>query len=161
MSVCVAVVLGCAGVGIALGSYYPIKSVITAAATLPRVASKANVSAQSGWDDNRTYFKSTPEASALPSAQPKQDRQMVLLNPGTAEPPAAAEEQPKRAPSREAPNVDQNALPRQQPQARGPRGDRNVLVVVRRRAPPYDTKVLRGRIRNGELIVKASGITLR
>jgi hypothetical protein len=160
MSACVAVVLGCACVGIALGSYYPIKSVITAAATLPRVASKANVSAQSGWDDNRTYSKSTPEASALPSAQPKQDRQMVLLNPGTAEPPAASEVQPKRAPSREAPYVDQNALPRQR-KARGPRGDRNVLVVVRRRGPPYDTKVLRGRIRNGELIVKASGITLR
>jgi hypothetical protein len=36
-----------------------------------------------------------------------------------------------------------------------------VLVVVRRRGPPYDTKMLRGRIQNGQLIVHAPGITLR
>ena len=43
-------------------------------------------------------------------------------------------------------------------------GDRNVLVVVRRSGPPYDTKFLRGRIENGRLIVNARdrrGITLR
>jgi hypothetical protein len=36
-----------------------------------------------------------------------------------------------------------------------------VLVVVRRRGPPYDTKVLSGRIQNGHLIVNAPGIALR
>jgi hypothetical protein len=42
--------------------------------------------------------------------------------------------------------------------------DRNVLVVVRRSGPPYDTKILRGRIENGRLIVNARdrrGLTLR
>jgi hypothetical protein len=36
-----------------------------------------------------------------------------------------------------------------------------VLVVVRRRGPPYDTKILQGRIRDGRLIVNARGLTIR
>jgi hypothetical protein len=41
---------------------------------------------------------------------------------------------------------------------------RNVLVVVRRVLPPYDTKVLRGRMQDGHLIVDSRvrrGMTIR
>ena len=41
---------------------------------------------------------------------------------------------------------------------------RNVLVVVRRVVPPYDTKVLRGRMQDGHLIVDSRdrrGMTIR
>jgi KaiC/GvpD/RAD55 family RecA-like ATPase len=50
---------------------------------------------------------------------------------------------------------------RQQPVQSATNGDRNVLVVVRRREAPYDTKVLHGRIRDGRLIVNARGMTIR
>jgi hypothetical protein len=42
-----------------------------------------------------------------------------------------------------------------------PVGERRVMVVVRRVGAPHDTKVLRGRIRDGRLIVDSRGITIR
>jgi hypothetical protein len=98
---------------------------------------------------SRTEPKQAPQVSG---------GRVVRLNPESVQPPAA--EEAKRA-STETPNAEQKASPRQY-SAKGLRsGDRRVLVVVRRRGPPYDTKVLRGRIQNGQLIVHAPGITLR
>jgi hypothetical protein len=152
----VALVVACAGVGIAAGSYYPIKTLMTALqrANLPGVTSKENRPSPAA------------EAPPRPSTEPKQALQasggrVVRFNPGSVQPPAAQEAKPTPTPSTETPNAEQKATPGQY-LARGPRaGDRSVLVVVRRRGPPYDTKVLRGRIQNGQLIVHAPGITLR
>jgi hypothetical protein len=87
---------------------------------------------------------------------------MVLLNPGSAE-RTALDEPPAKAPSEHFGTGESNA--KRSPPPRSIRsGDRNVLVVVRRRGPPYDTKVLRGRMHDGQLIVNARdrrGITLR
>ena len=164
----VAVVLACASVGIAAGSYYPLKTVITAfqRANPPRVAAKENLPAHPAQDGSRASFTPAADAPPLASIEPNHALQesaarVVLLNPGSVAPPAAEEAQSRRAPSSDGPNVDQKATPRR-PLAKGVRaGDRSVLVVVRRRGPPYDTKVLSGRIQNGHLIVNAPGIALR
>ena len=159
----VAVVLACASVGIAAGSYYPLKTVITAfqRANPPRVAAKETLPAHPAQDGSRASFTPAADAPPLASTEPNHALQestarVVLLNPGSVAPPDPAEAQPTRSL-----NVDQKAPPRR-PLAKGVRtGDRSVLVVVRRRGPPYDTKVLSGRIQNGHLIVNAPGIALR
>lgn len=164
----VAVVLACASVGIAAGAYYPIKTVISAfeRAGPPRVVSKESVASQTPQDHRKSSFEAAANNPARPStehvqAPPQSAGRFVLLNPGSVEPPPGTEEQPKRTRWSQSPSFDQKVAPRRH-LAKGPRvGDRNVLVVVRRRGPPYDTKVLRGRIENGQLIVRAPGIALR
>jgi hypothetical protein len=163
----VGVVVACAGVGIAAGSYYPIKSVVTAfqRAHPQRVATQETLPAHQEQDSSRTRFM--PAAAAPPPVPTEPNPPLQesagradFFNPGTVAPPAAQDAKPTRSPSTAHPNVDQK--PTRQPVTRGLRaGDRNVLVVVRRRSPPYDTKVLRGRIQNGQLIVHAPGIALR
>jgi hypothetical protein len=164
----VMLIIVCAGVGIAAGSYYPIKTLTTAfqRANPPRVTSKGNRPSPIAQAGPRTSSRPAAEAPPRPTTEPKPALQasggrVVRLNPGSVQPPAAQEAQPIPTPSTETPNAEQKATPRQY-LARGPRaGDRSVLVVVRRRGPPYDTKVLRGRIQNGQLIVHAPGIMLR
>jgi hypothetical protein len=121
----------------------------TAAASPERVASAS------------TAAPTPPAATAEPpaAATPKP----VLINPGTVE-----EERPALAAG--APDLANEARPA--PRQRSVEGrsrqltssDRNVLVVIRRVGPPFDTKVLRGRISNGRLIVDSRdrrGITIR
>jgi hypothetical protein len=143
-----------AGVGIAAGSYYPIKSAISAfqRAHPQRVATQETLPAHQEQDSSRTSFM--PAAAAPPpvSTEPNPPLQesagrAVFFNPGTVAPPAAQDAKPTRSPSTAHPNVDQKAT--RQPVTRGLRaGDRNVLVVVRRRG-------------NGQLIAHAPGIALR
>jgi hypothetical protein len=153
----VAVVLACAGLGIAAGSYYPLRAVLTAfeRANLPRV-SDVDLSSKATQRAQGESLAPVPGVSPKP-APPVAGGQIVLLNPGSAEPPPARDEQSASMPSAGRGTIDQRVT-LLQPLSRG---DRNVLVVVRRRGPPYDTKVLRGRIQNGQLIVNARGITLR
>lgn len=161
------VILICAVIGLAAGSLFPIKMVMNVLerASLPRVTAKGNVAATSAQDASRVVLTPqaevpSPEMERPPSASPKR---IVLLNPGSAESAeskAAPEELPLGAPSGE-PSAAQPKGPHRQSPALSARGDRNVLVVVRRRGPPYDTKILRGRIHDGRLIVKAPGISLR
>jgi len=171
LSIRVAVVLACAWIGIIAGSYYPITIVMTAfeRASLPRVSLRANLSSPPMRETTRESF--TPVAEVVPplsteskEAQPEVSGRLVLLNPGSAEQSRSPEEQPASRSSAEPPPIDQSVMRRQRLMYGTRSGDRNVLVVVRRSGPPYDTKVLRGRIENGRLIVNARdrrGITLR
>ena len=154
----VPVVLACAGLGIAAGSYYPLRAVLTAfeRANLPRVLANVDLSSKATQRAQGESLAPVPEVSPKP-APPVAGGQIVLLNPGSAEPPPARDEQPASTPFAGRGALDQRVTLRQSLS----RGDRNVLVVVRRRGPPYDTKVLRGRIQNGQLIENARGITLR
>ena len=158
------VILICAVIGLAAGSLFPIKMVMNVLerASLPRVTAKGNVAATSAQDASRAVLTPqaevpSPEMERPPAATPKR---IVLLNPGSADSKAAPEELPLGVPSGE-PSAAQPKGPHRQSPALSARGDRNVLVVVRRRGPPYDTKILRGRIHDGRLIVKAPGIPLR
>jgi hypothetical protein len=101
-----------------------------------------------------------PVAAPSGTAQPEQAPKVVVINPGTAR--AAAPEMPN--PRLQGAKVMQpppgsiaglaEPKPALPPSARHRNtSDRPVLVVVRRKGPPYDTKVLRGRISNGRLIV--------
>jgi hypothetical protein len=149
----VAIVLACAGVGIIVGCLYPLNLVMTAIdrASLPRVTAKGSM------PSGEMLPKLARVEPHEPPETPHAASQMVLLNPGTADPEVAQEE-----PSSEKLPVAKPFAPRGQGQgATALRGDRPVWVVVRRRGPPYDTKILRGRIRNGQLFVNARGITLR
>jgi hypothetical protein len=66
-----------------------------------------------------------------------------ILNPGTAS--SETSDPPRPVAELAAPKVDQPAVHKDR--------DRRVLVVIRRVGPPYDTKVLRGRIQGGRLVV--------
>jgi len=84
---------------------------------------------------------------------------VTVLNPGSAE--SITEEEPTAQAM--AARLGPDDARRSPPALRTKDTERNVLVVVRRRGPPYDTKVMRGRIRDGQLIVNARdrrGITL-
>jgi hypothetical protein len=95
-----------------------------------------------------------------PTAQPEPAPQVVVINrPATQ---AGAGDQSSAAPSdaRTAPRAA--AIDATRPSARHrDTSDRRVLVVVRRKGPPYDTKLLRGRISNGRLIVDSRGLVIR
>jgi hypothetical protein len=97
-----------------------------------------------------SFFAAVPSSIGLgrkehapppPSAEAKQRRpevsgRFILLNPGSAELPP---EQTESRPSAEPPPPDQSVMRRQRPMQGARRGDRSVLVVVRRSGPPYDT----------------------
>ena len=159
MSLRLAVVLACAGLGVAAGSFYPIKLVVTAfdRASQPRQASKENLLPSPVQEGNREPLAVAghplPASTDTKVAAPQADSQSILLNPGSAE-PEGAPQVPPAANERSSPQ-------REQPVVRARNTDRNVLVVVRRRGPPYDTKVLPGRIRDGRLIVNARGMAIR
>ena len=171
-SIRVATVLACAGIGIIAGSYYPITMVMTAfeRANLPGVSSRGNLPSPTVQETTaRESF--APVAEVVPplstdpmKAQPEVSGRLVLLNPGSAEQSRSPEEQPASRPSAEPSPLDQSVMRRQHAVEGARSGDRNVRVVVRRFGPPYDIKILRGRIQNGRLIVNARdrrGITLR
>jgi hypothetical protein len=171
MTVRVAVVLVFAGLGVAAGSLYPISLVITAfeRATLPRVSRGGNETLPAVQEASRAPLSPIPTSQvAQPiSAELKESpseaaRGVVLLNPGTTGHGVAADEQPTKTPPGK--RHDSGESKHQAAGTNMSAGDRNVLVVVRSRVPPYDTKVLRGRIQDGRLIVNARdrrGITLR
>ena len=106
-----------------------------------------------------------PAAAPSPAPQSKSSPQVVVINRGTAR--AAAPD----APSASSPEKGLAPLPRNSvamwkpappPSARHRNtSDRPVLVVVRRKGPPYDTKILRGRISNGRLTVDSRGLVIR
>jgi hypothetical protein len=163
MTARLAIVLACAGIGVAAGSFYPVKMVITAfeRASPPRATNqdKARTS-----DVQNAAAEVVPPATVLTSgkaseattAPPEAPPRVVLLNPGTVE-PATKEE---RSLSAEAATTEP-VRPKPPLRNSTARGDRKVLVVVRRRGPPYDTRVLHGRMRDGRLIVEAKGLTVR
>ena len=167
MTVRVGVVLVFAGVGIVAGSLYPVKLVLTAfeRASPPRVSARGNETAPAAQKANGAT--STAHEAQAASTEPKEapseaGGRMVLLNPGSAETMTPDEPPPKS--SGERPRIVESNTRRQSLAPNIKPGERNVLVVVRRRGPPYDTKILRGRIRYGQLIVNARdrrGITLR
>ena len=106
-----------------------------------------------------------PAAAPSPAPQPESSPQVVVINPGTAR--AEAPDAPSAGP----PEKGLAPLPRSSvamwksappPSARHRNtNDRPVLVVVRRKGPPYDTKILRGRITNGRLSVDSRGLVIR
>jgi hypothetical protein len=160
MSLRLAVVLFCAGLGVVAGSFYPIKLVVTAfeRASQPVQARKENLASSTAQEGNREPLalapgKPAPASTETKQAAPQTDSRLVLLNPGSAEPARAPQEPPA--------TTERSSPEKNQPVARARNTDRNVAVVVRRRGPPYDTKVLQGRIRDGRLIVNARGLTIR
>jgi hypothetical protein len=106
-----------------------------------------------------------PAAAPSPAPQPEPSPQVVVINRGTAR--AAAPDAPSADPSEKglAPRPGNSIAmwrPAPQPSARHRNtNDRPVLVVVRRKGPPYDTKILRGRISNGRLTVDSRGLVIR
>jgi hypothetical protein len=166
LSIRVAVVLACAGMGIIAGSYYPITMVMTAfeRASLPRVSPRGNLPSPTAQQTTRESFTPVAKVATPPSTEPNEAKRLVLPNPGSAEQSRSPEEKTASMLSAEPPPLDQSVMRRQHPVQGVQSGYRNVLVVVRRSGPPYDTKILRGRIENGRLIVNARdrrGIILR
>jgi hypothetical protein len=164
----VAIILVCAGLGVVAGSFYPIKLVVTAFERTSQSAQarKANVPSSTPQGATRGPLalapgKPQPTSPEIIQAAPEAETRFVLLNPGSAEPAAAPQVQPAVTTPTEWPSPAKRLVSRQQPVQSATNGDRNVLVVVRRREAPYDTKVLHGRIRDGRLIVNARGMTIR
>jgi len=104
-----------------------------------------------------------PMSAAAPSVSPRLEPppEVVVINSGTAKPadlgePMSAPARAETAPQRPANAIAGQSAPKTAPLPSARHRDtteRRVLVVVRRKGPPYDTKVLRGRISNGRLIV--------
>ena len=159
------VILGaCVAAGATLSWVLPIEKLIVAiernGVPPPRPEASHTAAAQS---DAVMIADPAPAEKRPPEQAPK----VVLINPGTAQ-TAAPEAMPhsgkaeqKRPVASIAGPID-TALP---PSTRHRNtGYRAVLVVVRRRGAPYDTRVLRGRIANGRLIVDSRdrrGINIR
>jgi hypothetical protein len=107
----------------------------------------------------------TPATGPSSAPQPEPTPQIVVINRGTAR--AAAPDAPSAGPAEKglAPRPGNSIAmwrPAPQPSARHRNtNDRPVLVVVRRKGPPYDTKILRGRITNGRLTVDSRGLVIR
>lgn len=160
------VVLVSAAIGLILGAVYPIKMVVTAIerVNLPPKTGKGGMVASAA-QDSRADFMPRAEDSGQEPPQLKNRTSgiadVVSRDPGTAEPPKVVPE--ARIPSAPSVAATQRQRPPRERTTAGlrARGDRNVLVVVRRRGPPYDTKILRGRVHYGQLIVDAHGLTLR
>jgi hypothetical protein len=164
----VAIVLVFAGLGVVAGSLYPIKLVITAfqRASQAAQAKKETVPSSTAQEAIRAPLALAPAKPASASTEitqpaPEAETRFVLLNPGSAEPATAPQEQqPVVTTPTERLSPAKRLVSRQQPVQSATNGDLNVLVVVRRRGPPYDTRVLHGRIRDGRLIVNARGLTI-
>ena len=158
----VAVVLAFAGLGVVAGSLYPIKLVISAfeRATPPRAVVRGNATPPAAQDAATASFSQATDKAQPVTTQPTEapsqaGGRMVLLNPGSAA-AITPEEPTAKAPSGRLWTGESNTKRQPSPPI-VKSGDRNVLVVVRRRGPPYDTKVLSGRIRDGRLIVDGRG----
>ena len=98
MTARLAIVLGCAGLGIAAGALYPVKIVLNALerASLPRVTASANGSTTTVQE---TAKAAAPPETAVASARPSEPNavdagstpNVVLLNPGQSEPATTPE----------------------------------------------------------------------
>jgi hypothetical protein len=189
-AVTAAIVLACGSFGVFLAQGYPLGPIISAIERngVPAVASSVAPQRDLGntvgtgptsvrvasLQAHQVTATSPPRAD--PAAQPIHPR---ILNPGTAEEPAHAADQTQglglenvvRRPQPQASSlVERQPIARVHPKEtiandidRGTR-NRNVLVVVRRVVPPYDTKILRGHIQDGHLIVDSRdrrGMTIR
>ena len=158
------VILGaCVAAGTTLSWILPIDKLIVAIERngVPPPHSEASHTAAAQGDAVMIADPAPAEKRPLEQA-PK----VVLINPGTV-PLAAPEEmtQAGKAERSQAASIDGPANTTLPPFTRHRNtGDRAVLVIVRRRGAPYDTRVLRGRIANGRLIVDSRdrrGITIR
>jgi hypothetical protein len=154
----VPVLAACAAAGAGLSWLLPIEKLVVAiernGVPLPPAEQPGTASAPS---EIAPISATAPSVSPQPEPWPK----VVVINSGTAGPadldesmsaPARTEvEQQRPATAIAGQSAPRTTLP---PSA-GHRNssDRRVLVVVRRTGPPYDTKVLRGRMTNGHLIV--------
>ena len=154
-----AIVLVCAGLGIVVGIFYPLRMVMTPAerTSLPRISDANSASSEPSPNVDTEFL--LPLSGVVPTVHPGDSPEtaarVTLLNPGTADPKAGEEVLRPEAISGAA------SHPKLRGHSPAARRNRNVLVVVRRRGPPYDTKVLHGHIRDGRLFVDARGIILR
>ena len=157
-SVRVAVGFAFAWMSVAACSLYPLKLVIsTFERAIPtRIAESRTFPTQQA---GAVYFSKAREniqlataklvgASYLPSA--KGDHPM-RLNPGSTV--AITPHKPAASTPYRRLGVGMSKPKRQHTTPNLQSGERRVLVVVRRRGPPYNTKILRARIRDGRLIV--------
>jgi hypothetical protein len=151
----VAVVIGLSAlVGFALGNRFPLTSLVEAIERNGvRPVQRDATAAASGQHANTIEDFDIP-GPKLPA--PPAPVAPVILNSGTAEPaPKPVETQP----------VPEGTVPKERSRVQPAQSrDRRVLVVVRRVGPPYDTKVLRGRIQGGRLVLDQRdrrGITIR
>jgi hypothetical protein len=135
----VALVIGSSAlVGITLGNRFPLSSLVEAIESNGvRPQTPANHAAHT----NPSPILAVP----IPGPQPPAPHVMapVVLNPGAADssPDPAKTDPLERTAAKET------------ARSRTAQRDRRVLVVVRRVGAPYDTKVLRGRIQGGRLVV--------
>jgi hypothetical protein len=176
-----AIVLACGAFGVLLAQCYPLGPLISAIERngVPAVASSAP---QGDWGNpvgkgltpiraasqQAHEVNATSSPTADPTSQPIRPR---ILNPGTTDEPALRIDQSQgsgRENLLQRPEPQAPSLIERQPIARVHAGrgrrNRNVLVVVRRVVPPYDIKVLRGRMQDGHLIVDGRdrrGMTIR
>jgi hypothetical protein len=151
------ILAACAAAGAALSWVVPFEKLIVAIERngVPPPLREASYTA-AGDTDAVMIGDPAPAEKRQPPPAPK----VVLINPGTT--PTAAPEEITQAGKAERNWAANATLP---PTARHRNtGDRAVLVIVRRRGAPFDTRVLRGRINNGRLIVDSRdrrGINIR
>jgi len=154
----VPVLAACAAAGAGLSWLLPIEKLVVAiernGVPLPPAEQTSTASA---------LGELPPISATAPSVspQPEPPPRVVVINSGTAkavdlgEPmsaPAGAEMEQQRPADAIAGQSPPKTAPPPSVRERNTT-ERRVLVVVRRTGPPYDTKVLRGRMSNGRLIV--------
>jgi hypothetical protein len=145
--------------GAALSRFLPIEKLVVAVernGVPPSPATTTSVAAAPS---------EVPAAAPSPARQPEPSPQVVVINPGTARavaPDAPSAGPPEKGRAQRPGNSIAMWKPAPQLSARHRNtNDRPVLVVVRRKGPPYDTKILRGRISNGRLTVDSRGLVIR
>jgi hypothetical protein len=140
----------------ALSWFVPIEKIV--------VAIERN-GVQSSTAEPTSVAAAPSETPATAPSPPPPPPQVVVINRGTAR--AAAPEMPSVGPPEKAvaPRPGNSiAMWKSAPPPSARHRDtsaRPVLVVVRRKGPPYDTKILRGRITNGRLTVDSRGLVIR
>jgi len=141
------VILGaCVATGATLSWVLPIDKLIVAIERNGVPPPHPEASPTAGAEGDAVMIKHPALAE---KGRPQHAPNVVLINPGTT--PIAAPEEIAQAGKAERSWAANATLP---PSARHwNTGDRAVLVIVRRRGAPFDTRVLRGRINNGRLIV--------
>jgi hypothetical protein len=160
------IVAGCAAAGMALSHFQTLEKVVSAFERNGVPPQEPAPPAQAAVSPERATVASTQApiaTTAMPEPPSSAAPKPVLINPGTVE-----EERPAPAASATDLTNEEKPPPRQRNADRRSQhhtsSDRTVLVVVRRVGPPFDTKVLRGRISNGRLIVDSRdrrGLTIR
>jgi hypothetical protein len=136
--VALVVVASSALAGFTLGNRFPLSSLVEA---IESNGVQPQPAASHAMPANPSHILEFPIPG--PQAPAPQAIVPVVLNPGAAD----SSSEPARTESPERATAKESAHPR------AAQRDRRVLVVVRRVGAPHDTKVLRGRIQGGRLVV--------